>query len=87
MANEIYHRSNWGNAVSDFFWVDYEIYRSVSGGAYVSQGMVLNKAFYGMYVMYVMYVTYVCIYVMYVCVYVCVCNVRMQCSVVWCSVV
>jgi hypothetical protein len=36
-----------GDYVSDFFWVDYEIYRSVSGGAYVSQGMVLNKGFYG----------------------------------------
>ena len=36
-----------GDYVSDFFWVDYEIYRSVSGGAYVSQGMVLKKGFYG----------------------------------------
>jgi hypothetical protein len=36
-----------GDYASDFFWVDYEIYRSVNGGAYASQGVVLRKGFYG----------------------------------------
>jgi hypothetical protein len=36
-----------GDYASDFFWIDYEIYRSVSGGAYVSQGIELKKGFYG----------------------------------------
>lgn len=36
-----------GDYVSDFFWVDYELYRSVSGGSEVSQGIVQLRGFYG----------------------------------------
>ena len=36
-----------GDYASDFYWVDYEIFRSVSGGAEVSQGIVQLRAFYG----------------------------------------
>ena len=36
-----------GDYASDFFWVDYEIFRSVSGGAFASQGVVQRKGFYG----------------------------------------
>lgn len=36
-----------GDYASDFYWVDYEIFRSVSGGAGVSQGIVQLRAFYG----------------------------------------
>lgn len=36
-----------GDYSSDFFWVDYEIFRSISGGAYVGQGEVNLKGFYG----------------------------------------
>ena len=36
-----------GDYASDFFWIDYEIFRSVSGGAEVSQGVVQLRGFYG----------------------------------------
>ena len=36
-----------GDYASDFYWVDYEIFRSVSGGTGVSQGIVQLRAFYG----------------------------------------
>ena len=36
-----------GDYASDFFWVDYEIFRSVSGGDFTSQGIVPVKGFYG----------------------------------------
>ena len=36
-----------GDYASDFFWVDYEIYRSINGGSYANQGVVLKKGFYG----------------------------------------
>ena len=36
-----------GDYASDFFWVDYEIFRSVSGGTFTSQGVVALKGFYG----------------------------------------
>jgi len=36
-----------GDYASDFFWVDYEIFRSVSGGSEVSQGVVQLRGFYG----------------------------------------
>jgi hypothetical protein len=36
-----------GDYASDFYWIDYEISRSVSGGAYSGQGIVNRSAFYG----------------------------------------
>jgi hypothetical protein len=36
-----------GDYASDFFWVDYEIFRSVSGGTFTSQGIVQLRGFYG----------------------------------------
>lgn len=36
-----------GDYASDNYWVDYEIFRSVSGGAFTSQGIVQLTGFYG----------------------------------------
>lgn len=36
-----------GDYASDNYWIDYEIFRSVSGGAFTSQGIVQLTGFYG----------------------------------------
>ena len=36
-----------GDYASDFFWVDYQIFRSISGGTFTGQGFVQLKGFYG----------------------------------------